>query len=124
VPAPRGLQVGDSGAVAASSATDAWIFPEQAGFSRSSYYTYDSALHWNGRAWQSSRFGRKISVYSAAAFGPADAWAFGAYYNRNAPVPYAARYDGRAWRHVTPPVAADAGAADRCCHGATAHIGS
>jgi len=108
VPVPRGLQVSDSSAVAASSAADAWIFPQHSGFDGSSYYSYDSALHWDGRAWRASRFARKILVFSAAAFGPADAWAFGAYDRRGALVPYAARYDGRAWRHVTPPVAAEA----------------
>ena len=108
VPVPRGLQVGDSGPVAASSAADAWIFPEHSGFAGSSYYSYDSALHWNGRAWHASRFARQIVVSSAATFGPADTWAFGAWDRRGALVPYAARYDGRAWRHVTPPVAADA----------------
>ncbi len=59
--------------LAASSASDVWIFPVRGG----SFFGYSSALRWNGRVWRRSSFPAKLAVLSAVAFGPRDVWAFG-----------------------------------------------
>jgi len=106
---PRAITLGNfltlgefSYPLAASSATDAWIFPVRNLLNGSSY-----ALRWDGRTWRQSGFPVRLTVASAAAFGPWDAWAFGWLY-KNGPaapghVPAAARWDGRAWHLVAIP---------------------
>lgn len=90
--------------VAASSATNAWIFPALFGHIRNSFFAYNYALQWNGRIWRASKFPRKLIVQSAAAFSRTDAWAFGMFYrSENFLVPYNARYNGHAWRKVLLP---------------------
>jgi hypothetical protein len=109
VPVPPGTSLGDSSAepLAASSASDAWIFPgSSAQVGSLWYYVYDYALHWNGTAWHASGFPAKMIVQSAADLGPGDVWAFGTLQtSANTTVPYAARYNGRAWQRVKLPVA-------------------
>lgn len=88
----------------ASSATNAWIFPETEQFPGGCRCSYFFAARWNGRKWRTSRFPAKIFVVSAATFSPADTWAFGWTSPLLGPeLPYAARYDGRAWHRVRLP---------------------
>src|SRR5260370_20493522 len=77
---PRGVYPGSflNWPLAASSASDVWIFPATGAFPwGGSSYAYNYALRWNGRRWISSRFPRKLMVQSAVAFSGKDAWAFG-----------------------------------------------
>lgn len=86
--------------LAASSASDAWIFPTVVGWSDS----YSYALQWNGRAWRKLSLPAGLNVRSAVAFGPRDVWAFGWISKSVAvQVPAAARYDGRAWHVIKMP---------------------
>jgi hypothetical protein len=108
VPVPDGVLVRPpslvSAPVAASSATDAWIFPAVPASLPMSVYDY--ALHWNGTAWRRSAFPAHLTVTFAAAFGEADVWAFGGIDHADGTVlPYAARYDGHAWHKTVVPVA-------------------
>jgi len=110
VPVPRGLIAGRDASltvpipVAASSATDAWIFPNV--LSSLPMSPYDYALRWTGTAWRKSAFPAHLSVLLAAAFGPADVWAFGGIDDADGTVvPYAARYSGHSWRKAVVPVA-------------------
>jgi hypothetical protein len=79
VPVPSDASLGGSltQPLAASSASDAWIFPARIAHIGDSYYPYNDALHWNGKAWRASAFPAKLSVQSAADVGPGDVWAFG-----------------------------------------------
>ena len=110
VPVPRGLIAGRDASltvplpVAASSAADAWIFPNVLRSLPMSAYDY--ALRWNGARWRRSVFPARLSVLLAAVFGPADAWAFGGIDHADGTVrPYAVRYNGHSWRKATVPVA-------------------
>ena len=108
VPVPRGMVMGPvslpPAPVAASSATDAWIFPTPLASLPMSAYNY--ALRWDGTAWRKSAFPAHLTVTSAAALGPADVWAFGGIDHADGTVvPYAARYDGHSWRKAVVPVA-------------------
>lgn len=108
VPVPRGVALGLGFSltppVAASSPADAWIFPTVLASWNGPVYSY--ALRWTGRTWRKSRFPADLIVGSAAAFGPADVWAFGGVERPdNVLIPYAARYGGHAWRKVVLPVA-------------------
>lgn len=109
VPVPPDTSLGDSLAepLAASSASDAWIFPGRSAQVGSLwYYVYDYALHWNGTVWHASGFPAKMIVQSAADLGPADVWAFGVLQtSADTTAPYAARYNGRVWQRVNLPVA-------------------
>jgi hypothetical protein len=117
VPVPPNVSLGDSLAdpLAASSASDAWIFPASAAHIGDSYFTDNSALHWNGTTWRASGFPGKVILQSAADLGPGDVWAFGVIQpSADTTVPYTARYNGRAWQQVRLPVAPMAiGAAGR-----------
>jgi hypothetical protein len=107
VPVPRGVLVRPvlvTAPVAASSATDAWIFPAVP--ASLPMLIYDYALHWDGAAWRRSAFPAHLTVTFAEAFGEADVWAFGGIDSADgAVVPYATRYDGHAWHKVVVPVA-------------------
>jgi hypothetical protein len=108
VPVPPSVYLGDSLSeqVAASSASDAWIFPASSAQIGDLSYTDNSALHWNGTAWHASGFPAKLIVQSAADLGPGDAWAFGVIQtSADTTVPYTARYNGRAWHRVRQPAA-------------------
>jgi hypothetical protein len=101
-PGPLGFTLGWP--LAASSPTNAWIFPTTLAGSRGLAYCY--ALRWTGTAWRKSAFPAHLTVAYAAAFGPADAWAFGGLEQANSTtVPYSARYKGHAWRKAAVPVA-------------------
>jgi hypothetical protein len=107
IPAPASIVLGDalSLSLAASSASDAWIFPVRRAQIGVSFYAYNYALHWTGKAWHASDFPGKPIVGSVADLGAGDVWAFGATMLRGgATAPYAAHYDGRAWRQVKLPV--------------------
>ena len=99
-----GLTLGFSYPIAAASGTGAWIFPGLFGHIRNSYFTYNYALHWNGRSWQKSRFPAELIVSQAEDFGPRNVWAFGEVYaHEGVLVPYVARFNGRTWRRVSMP---------------------
>lgn len=90
--------------VAASSGTDAWIFPVQGVLFESQLFAYDYALGWDGASWRKSYFPIRLLVSSAVAFGPKDVWAFGSSLRRqDTRGLYAARYDGRSWHPVKMP---------------------
>lgn len=107
IPVPGGVALGDAldMPLAATTAKDAWIFPVKVAHVGVSYYAYNYALHWNGKAWHASAFPAKLILQSAADLGPGDVWAFGATMpSAGTTVPYAARYNGRAWHQVKLPV--------------------
>jgi hypothetical protein len=93
----------NDGVVGAPSATDLWTFPDLNGPSGDVLY----ALHWNGRRWQQFRLKGASAIGSTAAFSQSDAWAFGEAPTKQSGLgfgpPYAARYDGHAWRRVAMP---------------------
>jgi len=108
IPVPRGVVDGSVGSfsepIAATSASDAWIFPAVPTHIGLSFFTYNDALRWNGSGWQKSVFPVKLIVSTAVAFSPSNAWAFGGYVRRgNQGRPYAARYDGRSWHRAPMP---------------------
>jgi len=108
IPVPRGTIDGSifdfSQPIAATSARDAWIFPALSGSAGRLSSGYNDALRWDGTGWQRSAFPVKLRVQAAAAFTPADAWAFGwNVRSANAAEPYAARWDGRSWRRAPMP---------------------
>jgi hypothetical protein len=106
VPVPSGLALGVlvdplTVPIAASSATDAWIFPVQLG---RNLLVYKLALHWDGKNWRRFRLPASMVVEYAVAAGPRAAWAFGYVFGRDYTTsPYAVRYDGRSWRQVRVP---------------------
>jgi hypothetical protein len=107
IPVPASVFLGTSldMPLAATTAGDAWIFPVKPAHVGPSYYDYNYALHWNGKAWHASDFPAKLILQQAADLGPGDVWAFGATTPSAATtVPYAARYNGRAWHQVKLPV--------------------
>jgi hypothetical protein len=107
IPVPASVALGDSLAppLAATSARDAWIFPVKVTHVGLSYFAYNYALHWTGKAWHASAFPAKLVLQSAADLGAGDVWAFGAIMpSAGTTVPYAARYNGRAWHQVKLPV--------------------
>jgi hypothetical protein len=79
--------------VAASSASDVWVFPIPNGFGT------NYALRWNGHRWRSSHFPLPIDVTSAEAFGGSDVWAFGDIVRSGVVenVTYAERFNGKRW---------------------------
>jgi hypothetical protein len=98
VATPRGMITVAAAAVAASSASNAWVFT----FLRPAVAaSYAVAWHWTGRAWQSHRLPDGTSIDATAVFSRTDAWAFGMI---GAGKPYVIRYDGRKWRQVQAPV--------------------
>jgi hypothetical protein len=81
--------------IRAAGPSGAWIF--QSGW-----------LRWNGKQWSSgplpaSGQGQKVSVDSAAVFGPADVWAFGGTFRAKASRAYAVRFNGHKWSQVAVP---------------------
>jgi hypothetical protein len=88
-----------SAVVAASSASNAWVF---AGISGGVDYT--DALHWTGGAWATTtQFPAWVGITSAVAPSRTDAWAFGQFIFPYAP--YVAHYDGTSWSQVAFPIA-------------------
>jgi hypothetical protein len=95
----------DAGVVmAASSATNAWIFT----YTRPSIGLPDAiAWHWNGSAWRQSRLPAGVTILAATAYGSDGAWAFGELDSpRGGVQSYAARYSGQNWKRVAVPVLA------------------
>ncbi|MGO8956542.1 MAG: hypothetical protein ACLQFR_04100 [Streptosporangiaceae bacterium] len=90
--------------VAASSATNAWVF---------SSYPGGHYLHLNGKQWSlgslpaSSSAGTSIEITAVADLGDDSAWAFGAELDlagsTQAAIPYAAHFDGSKWTGQTLP---------------------
>jgi hypothetical protein len=105
VRAPAATNVGDAGGsvndqvIGTSSATNTWIFPN--------VNDAWSAFRWNGRKWARFKLAAAATITGTAVSGPADVWAFGA---KAAPAgslgygpPYAAHYNGHAWRQIPMP---------------------
>jgi len=96
--ATAGLNLTSTDAVAASSATDAWLFE--------GYDANATARHWDGTAWTSSalppwaiRFNESGVVQIAAAdFAPSDVWLFTLGQQGLSPqTPYAGHFNGTSW---------------------------
>jgi hypothetical protein len=89
--------------IGASSANNMWTFPD---ISTSTGITYD-ALQWDNGTWNTFTLNGTEGILGTAVFGPADAWAFGQAPTTNQGLgygaPYAIRYNGHAWRHVSMP---------------------
>jgi hypothetical protein len=92
-------------AVGASSANNAWVFPDVTNNTAGSDTDY--ALRWNGTRWRTFRLGSTNQVITAAVINPSDVWAFG---QQPSPPntfgygpPYAVRYNGHRWRQVSMP---------------------
>jgi hypothetical protein len=94
VNSPAGLGVG---AVAARSASSAWVMNETATQVSSS----TAVLHWTGKKWAPVTTLPAL-IDAAVAPSPKDAWAFGA---TSAVTPYAAHYNGSKWSRVAFPIA-------------------
>jgi hypothetical protein len=86
-------------AVAASSASNAWVFAN----TRAGKSARSSALHWTGRRWTVTRLPGSAVISGAAVLGPADAWAFGTTGSGGALAPYDLHYSGRGWHRVRLP---------------------
>lgn len=106
VPVPPGLALDGfeeffTQPIAASSGTDAWIFPVALTKTDSLVYY---ALQWSGKHWHKVRLPAGLVVQSAVAPGPRDAWVFGQTYGRDGTaIQYDARFNGRSWRQVRLP---------------------
>jgi hypothetical protein len=96
--ATAGLNLTSTDAVAASSATDAWLFE--------GYDANATAVHWDGTAWTSTvlppwaiRFNESGEVQIAAAdFGASDVWLFTLGQQGLSPqTPYAGHFNGTSW---------------------------
>jgi hypothetical protein len=85
-------------AVAALSRSYAWTFVSDASD------LHGFALLWQNGHWRSFRMPGGGGVGKAVAFSRSDAWAFGSIGSSTATAPYAARFNGRAWRRVPMPV--------------------
>ncbi len=87
--------------VTASSAQNAWVYPDlyQRTGSTSKFWT--DALLWNGTKWTVTTFPQNSYVYTAVAFSRTNAWAFGTSGRTNAP--FNSRYNGTAWKRVRLP---------------------
>jgi hypothetical protein len=87
--------------VASSSATNTWIFAENAS-------SREYGLHVTAGHETQVKFPAKVVISSAAVFSLSDAWAFGlSGAGGSALVPYAAHFNGHRWKQVTLPVAPD-----------------
>jgi hypothetical protein len=101
LPVAKGFQLNGGGnVVAASSASNAWVF---AGTSNSSPADYTVAQRWNGKAWVTqSVFPAWVAITSAVTSSPSDAWAFGQVISPFAT--YAAHYNGHKWTRESFPI--------------------
>jgi hypothetical protein len=99
---PAALSAGpNSPVVASSSATNTWIFAENAS-------SREYGLHVTAGHETQVKFPAKVVISSAAVFSLSDAWAFGlSGAGGSALVPYAAHFNGHRWKQVTLPVAPD-----------------
>jgi hypothetical protein len=86
--------------VAASSATNAWVFA-QATKDNGSTPLYPTAQRWNGHQWvDQTVFTFEGILLNAITSGPSDAWAFG--YDWSAKDPgYIAHYNGHQWKQAS-----------------------
>jgi hypothetical protein len=76
-------------AIAASSASDVWVFGEYATDNGSRAHVY--AIRWNGRSWSvRGRWSTDRAIESAVVLGPGNVWAFGPFGTRH--------YDGTSWK--------------------------
>lgn len=104
-PALKGLTPAQRGeVVAASSASNAWVFAAAYLASNPGNSHYTQAQRWNGTRWVSvSAFPAWVEILGAVTSGPADAWAFGQVISSPA-VPYAAHWNGTTWARVPFPL--------------------
>jgi hypothetical protein len=104
VQAPAAMFSDEGVVVAASSASNAWIFT----YTRPAVAAaYSVAWHWDGSGWSRSRLPAGTTILTAMAYGPADVRAFGELDSgRGAVESYAVRYNGKAWQRVAVPVLA------------------
>lgn len=104
VRAPGAMFTDEGVVMAASSATNAWIFT----YTRPAVgMPYSVAWNWNGSGWRQSRLPAGVAILAATASGSADGWAFGELDSgRGAVEPYTVRYNGRNWQRVAVPVLA------------------
>lgn len=104
VPPSDGLGFQFTPSIAASSASDAWIFPAQLTFTQKLNANFSTAAHWTGSAWRTYKFPRRINVDSALDFSPTNAWVFAGYFTSDSSTrPYVARFNGHAWRKAAVP---------------------
>lgn len=94
---PRAMIASTGPQVAASSATNAWVFTL---IRPAVSDQYSVAWHWNGHGWQQFRLAGNTTIAAAAVFSPRDAWVFGG----QGTAPYVLRYDGSRWRRVAAPL--------------------
>ncbi len=89
-------QTGYDGAIAASSATNVWVFPLV--FVGSSP-AYASPENWNGSAWTDFPLPFRMNVGLAVTYGRSDAWVFGPKYKGTAlGLSVAAHFNGISWQ--------------------------
>jgi len=90
--------------IGTTGATNTWIFPQISDASGNSSW---AAFRWNGTAWTRYGLPGAAQITGAAVSGPANVWAFGAQPPSGNVLgfgpPYAAHFNGHAWRQVTLP---------------------
>jgi hypothetical protein len=90
----------DGATVAASSASNAWAFVQTSN-RRGTDIT--DALQWRHGRWTKTTFGSWQLVTTAAAFSPANVWAFGLQLSGK-PSTFVKRYNGKTWRSASAPI--------------------
>jgi hypothetical protein len=80
--------------VAASSASDAWVFAQL----DAATGNHTDALRRSGKGWKITKFPAFSQILTAADFGPRNAWAFGI--AGKAGAPYDEHFNGKKWAHV------------------------
>jgi hypothetical protein len=94
--APVAGQSGFNGAIAASSASNVWVFPVAPGPGNT---FFASAENWNGASWSVSSLPVRMEAQAALAFSRNDAWVFGP----TARLHVAAHYNGASWQPASLP---------------------
>ena len=89
---PAGFAADVGHAVAALSASYAWIFAN------------NSALLWQNNRWRTFQLATGATINSAVAFTTSNAWGFGQRPSSTGQVPYAVHFNGQRWSAVTIPV--------------------
>jgi hypothetical protein len=89
-PAPPKAFYPDLRTVAASSPTDVWVFG-------SDFNGLVFGHHWDGGTWQTTEFGKDLTIRDAVALGPGDVWFVGTTGLDSGEKPIAEHYDGARW---------------------------
>ncbi len=104
-PVPASVTNVSSTVISANSATAVWAFANTEGSKNG-----DTALQWTGSGWKPFRFANNTNINAAAVLGPADAWAFGEFFEGKSG-PYVRHFNGTSWHTVHTPIQPDSASA-------------